>query len=168
MVLLIYLSGFGSQMEIQLTMIDSRRAGTKKSAGKDLLRDYTARLEHFCRFQQIVFSTEAAFTAAERSAVKTPGRTQPYLILLDNRGKQMSSEALAKWLGRQQDAGTQRLIFAVGPADGWSDEVRKRANLLLSLGPMTLPHELAAIVLAEQIYRAFTILKGLPYHLGHA
>ena len=79
----------------------------------------------------------------------------------------MSSEKVAEWLGKQQEMGTQRLIFAIGPANGWSAEARERANLLLSLGPMTLPHELAMVVLAEQIYRAFTILKGLPYHLGH-
>ena len=70
-------------------------------------------------------------------------------------------------MGRQRDQGQQSLFFAIGPADGWSEEARKRANLLLSLGPMTLPHELARVVLSEQIYRAFTILSGHPYHTGH-
>jgi len=55
----------------------------------------------------------------------------------------------------------------VGPADGWSAEARNRAQLLLSLGAMTLPHELARVVLAEQVYRACTILAGHPYHSGH-
>lgn len=95
------------------------------------------------------------------------GRTQPFLVLLDSRGKQFTSEQFAEWLGRQRDQGQQSMIFAIGPADGWSEEARKRANLLLSLGPMTLPHELARVVLSEQIYRAFTILSGHPYHTGH-
>ncbi|MGC9293045.1 MAG: 23S rRNA (pseudouridine(1915)-N(3))-methyltransferase RlmH [Acidobacteriaceae bacterium] len=159
-------------MEIQLGRVVSGAAGrrTGKLAGKKdgpeeaLLREYADRLEHFCHWRQTVFATEDALLAGcERAA----GRTRPYLVLLDSRGKQMSSEALAAWLGQQQDTGAQRLVFAIGPADGWSEGARQRANLLLSLGPMTLPHGLAAVVLAEQIYRAFSILKGLPYHLGH-
>ncbi len=94
-------------------------------------------------------------------------RTTPQLVLLDSRGKPLASEQLAEWLGRQRDQGQQSIVFAIGPADGWPEEARKRANLLLSLGPMTLPHELARLVLSEQLYRAFTILSGHPYHTGH-
>lgn len=88
-------------------------------------------------------------------------------VLLDSRGKQMSSEAFAAWLGKQRDEGAQQIVFAVGPANGWSDEARERAGLLLSLGPITLAHALARLVMAEQLYRAFTILTGHPYHSGH-
>ncbi len=87
--------------------------------------------------------------------------------MLDSRGETFASEALARWVGARRDGGQQTLIFAIGPASGWSDGARKRAQTLLSLGPMTLPHELARLVLAEQIYRAFTILAGHPYHTGH-
>jgi 23S rRNA (pseudouridine1915-N3)-methyltransferase len=100
-------------------------------------------------------------------STSTRPRTIPYLILLDSRGKQLSSEDLAALLGRHRDSATQNLVFAIGPADGWSSETRARANLLLSFGPITLPHELARIVLAEQLYRALTILAGHPYHSGH-
>jgi 23S rRNA (pseudouridine1915-N3)-methyltransferase len=79
----------------------------------------------------------------------------------------MASEAFAAWMGSRRDQGAQHLVFAIGPASGWSDEARKQAQLLLSLGPMTLAHALARLVLAEQIYRAFTILAGHPYHCGH-
>jgi len=58
-------------------------------------------------------------------------------------------------------------VFAIGPASGFSEETRRSANMMLSLGKMTLPHELARVVLLEQLYRAFTILKGHPYHLSH-
>ena len=59
------------------------------------------------------------------------------------------------------------LLFAIGGSDGFSEEARRRARFILSLGKMTLPHELARVVLLEQLYRAFTILKNHPYHLGH-
>ena len=156
-------------MDIQLVRIDQRKADGRRTAGKknpahELLAEYTQRISRFCRLEQEAFPTEAAlFAACERAT----GRTAPFLVLLDGRGKAFSSEALAEWISKRQDAGTQRIIFAIGPADGWSTEACARAGLLLSLGPMTLAHELAAVVLAEQVYRAFTILKGLPYHLGH-
>jgi len=95
------------------------------------------------------------------------GRTEAVVMLLDGGGRQMTSEALAAWLGERRDEGTQNAIFAVGPADGWSDEARaggKRRGGLLSLGPMTLAHSLARLVMAEQLYRACTILTGHPYH----
>ena len=102
----------------------------------------------------------------ERLAKQT-GRTTPWLVLLDGRGEQISSEQLARVVERERDGGRQEIIFAIGPADGWSERARQRADLLLSFGPMTFPHELARVMLAEQIYRAFTILAGHPYHCGH-
>ena len=92
------------------------------------------------------------------------------ILLLDERGRQMSSEALASWLAARRDEGTQDVVFAVGGADGWSADARAEAQHrggLLSLGPMTLAHQLARLVMAEQIYRACTILTGHPYHTGH-
>jgi 23S rRNA (pseudouridine1915-N3)-methyltransferase len=88
-------------------------------------------------------------------------------VLLDARGRQFTSEEFAEFLRDQQDRGTQTLFFGVGPADGFTDKARGAADLVLSFGKMTLAHELARIVLLEQIYRAFTILRGHPYHTGH-
>jgi 23S rRNA (pseudouridine1915-N3)-methyltransferase len=99
---------------------------------------------------------------------KLRGRTSPLIVLLDSRGKQLSSEDFSDWIRTHRDQGLQQLVFAIGPPDGWTVEARKRAAFLLSLGSMTLPHELARVVLAEQIYRAFTILAGHPYHTGHS
>ena len=109
-------------------------------------------------------SSEGAFLEL---AAGTAGRTKPVLVLLDSRGRQFTSEEFAGLLRDQQDRGTQNLFFAVGPADGFSDTARGSADLILSFGKMTLAHELARVVLLEQIYRAFTILKGHPYHTGH-
>ena len=90
------------------------------------------------------------------------------LVLLDSRGKQLSSEELAKFVGDYQDRNP--LAAAVSRWAGRTasaDQARQAATLVLSLGKMTLAHELARVVLLEQLYRAFTILKGHPYHLGH-
>jgi 23S rRNA (pseudouridine1915-N3)-methyltransferase len=88
-------------------------------------------------------------------------------VLFDARGETLSSEELAAWLGARRDAGQQRIVFAIGPASGWSESAPRQAQAVLSLGRMTLPHELARLVVAEQLYRAFTILAGHPYHTGH-
>jgi 23S rRNA (pseudouridine1915-N3)-methyltransferase len=88
-------------------------------------------------------------------------------VLLDSRGKQFTSEELAKFLQNHQDRNPKPLALAIGPADGFSDNARKSAAAILSLGKMTLPHELARIILLEQVYRAFTILERHPYHTGH-
>ena len=110
------------------------------------------------------FRTEEALLA---SVAKQRARTPAWLVLLDSRGQALSSEELARWLGARRDAGQQSIVFAVGPANGWSEQARKQAQGSLSFGPMTLPHEMARLVLAEQLYRAFTILAGHPYHTGH-
>jgi 23S rRNA (pseudouridine1915-N3)-methyltransferase len=105
-------------------------------------------------------SEEAFWEAVERERA----RTTPLIVLLDERGKGMASEDFAQWLGRERDDGRQLIVFAIGPADGWSAASRKRAAMVLSLGPMTMAHELARVVVAEQIYRGLTILAGHPYH----
>ena len=128
------------------------------------LKTYTKRIGNYAEIDLPTFASEAALLQA---LSRQRSRTAPLLVLLDSRGKQFTSEQFAVWLGQQRDDGRQLIVFAVGPADGWSDDARKQANLLLSLGPMTLPHELARLVLSEQLYRAFTILSGHPYHTGH-
>lgn len=147
-------------MRITLSAITARR---RTRLFDDALAEFTARLAHYATLDQQQYATEAAMM----SALEKSGRTPAQLILLDARGRTLSSEQLAAWLGRERDAGAQDLHFAIGPADGWSDNARERADLLLSFGPMTFPHELARLMLAEQLYRAFTILAGHPYHGGH-
>jgi 23S rRNA (pseudouridine1915-N3)-methyltransferase len=106
---------------------------------------------------------EALFAFVARQRARTPA----WLVLLDSRGEAWSSEDLARWLRGRRDSGQQMIVFAIGPASGWSDRASQLAQTRLSLGPMTLPHELARLVMAEQLYRAFTILAGHPYHTGH-
>jgi 23S rRNA (pseudouridine1915-N3)-methyltransferase len=86
------------------------------------------------------------------------------LICLDRGGTQLGSEDFAQILARYRDTGAQGVAFFIGGADGLGLSASFKADLMLSLGPMTLPHGLARIVLAEQIYRAMTLLSGHPYH----
>ena len=86
------------------------------------------------------------------------------LVALDEGGRNLTSAAFADWLGRQRDLGTQATAFLIGGADGHGAAVAEAATLRLALGAMTLPHGIARIVLAEQLYRAATLLAGHPYH----
>ena len=120
------------------------------------------------RIRQYASVKEEVFLTEERFGVALDRKTKPgFLILLDQRGKQFSSTQFADRLRAVQETGQQEIVFCVGPADGFSEATRKRANMLLSFGPMTLPHQMAALVLAEQVYRALTIVAGHPYHSGH-
>ena len=122
------------------------------------------RISPFAKIEAVAFrDEEALFAFVSRQRARTPA----WLILLDSQGEAISSEELATLLRTRRDAGQQTIVFAIGPANGWSDRARSQAQTTLSLGRMTLPHELARLVLAEQIYRAFTILAGHPYHTGH-
>ncbi|MGA7686083.1 MAG: 23S rRNA (pseudouridine(1915)-N(3))-methyltransferase RlmH [Terriglobales bacterium] len=132
---------------------------TKETAIQTLSDEYLKRISRFAEIEGIAVKDEAAILAlAAGSRCK--------LILLDARGKQHSSEEFAGLLEREQ-VNAVPLLFAVGGSDGFGDSARRTAALVLSLGKMTLPHELARVVLLEQIYRGFTILKGHPYHVGH-
>ena len=150
-------------MTVSLIAISPARRKKADPAGL-MVAQYLHRLLQYVPTSSETVESEADLLA---SLDRQAGRTPAFLILLDSRGKQLSSEELAGTIGRHRDSGTQRLVFAIGPADGWSDSARARANLLLSFGRITLPHQLAQVVLAEQIYRAFTILAGHPYHSGH-
>jgi len=135
---------------------------TKEPAIQALTDDYLKRLSRYAEVEAVALKDEAALLKQAGNA-----RTKHTLVLLDERGKQFSSAELAKFFGDYQDRNPQPLMFATGPADGFSAEARQSAALMLSLSRMTLAHELARVVLLEQLYRAFTILKGHPYHLGH-
>jgi 23S rRNA (pseudouridine1915-N3)-methyltransferase len=143
------------------------RSGTSANDGCEVLvRDYLKRCAGWARCGTEAFRNEKALLEWLR---RQRGRSETVAMFLDGRGRQMSSEELASWLGRRRDEGSQHVVFAVGPADGWSDEARAEAGRrggLLSLGKMTLAHSLARLVMAEQIYRAVTILTGHPYHRG--
>jgi 23S rRNA (pseudouridine1915-N3)-methyltransferase len=134
--------------------------------------------DEFNALTQLYLDRTAAFVPCEAMSFRKQedllewlsrrhGKVPLIAVLLDSRGRHMTSEAFASWLAARRDEGGRHIVFAIGPADGWSGETRTRAQLLLSLGPMTIAHALARLVMAEQLYRACTILAGHPYHTGH-
>jgi len=87
-----------------------------------------------------------------------------YVVLLDERGKELRTSEFAGWLEKRFTASVKRIVFIIGGAWGFSEEVYSRADFRLSLSKMTFPHQLVRLLFAEQLYRAFTIIKGEPYH----
>ena len=133
---------------------------TKDASIAALSEEYVKRIGRYAQAEPLELRSEPAL-------LELVEKTRPVFVLLDIHGKQLSSEELAEFLVVQQERGTKQLLFAVGPADGFSEAAQHAANSRISLGKLTLPHELARVVLLEQLYRAFTILAGHPYHLGH-
>jgi 23S rRNA (pseudouridine1915-N3)-methyltransferase len=142
---------------------------TKEAAIQSLTDEYLKRIGRYATVEGIGLRDEAALleVAGHSAKGKNRGREKSTLVLMDSRGKQFSSEEFAKFLGDYQERNPLPLIFAVGPADGFSEAAREAAQQTISLGRMTMAHELARVVLLEQLYRGFTILKNHPYHAGH-
>ncbi len=137
---------------------------TKDSAIQSLTNEYLQRIARYTEVEPLVLPDESTLLKLRAQTGTRPANT---IVLLDARGKQLSSEDFAQFLQSHQDRNPKPLVLAVGPANGFTDEARQSASAVLSLGKMTLAHELARVVLLEQVYRAFTILKGHPYHTGH-
>jgi 23S rRNA (pseudouridine1915-N3)-methyltransferase len=144
---------------------------TKAQAIQELTEEYIERISRYVPVEGVAVQDEAALleTCGRGSSAKGKGSSgaKSTLVLMDSRGKTFSSEEFAKFLEGYQDGNPLPLVFAIGGADGFSEAARAATPQTISLGNMTLAHELARVVLLEQIYRAFTIIKGHPYHTGH-
>ncbi|MGA7906627.1 MAG: 23S rRNA (pseudouridine(1915)-N(3))-methyltransferase RlmH [Candidatus Sulfotelmatobacter sp.] len=144
---------------------------TKDTALQALTEEYLKRISRYVQVEGVVVRDEAALLElcgrAPARRGKAASGAKSTLVLMDAQGKQLSSEEFARFLGDYQDRNPLPLVFGVGPADGFSAGCKTAAQHTISLGKMTLAHELARVVLLEQVYRAFTIIKGHPYHSGH-
>ncbi len=145
---------------------------TEDSWIKNGFEQYIKRLEHYCSLEII-----------EIPAIKQSGKVSPTeqnkaegelqlskfapsdrLVLLDEKGKEFSSQGMATWIEKQQLAGHKRVVFLVGGPFGFSEKIYERANERISLSQMTFSHQMVRVILAEQLYRGFTIIKGEKYH----
>lgn len=135
---------------------------TKHPAIQSLTAEYLKRLRFYADIEGMAYSSEEALLKTSEKS-----RTPYSVVLLDSRGKELTSEEFANFIEDHQNRHPQPLLFTIGGANGFGPDTQRSAYFVLSLGKMTLPHELARVVLLEQLYRAFTILKGHPYHLGH-
>lgn len=133
---------------------------------------YVSRLRHYVPFsvteipelKKVSALTEAQIKEKEGELILRQVGTSDILILLDERGTQYRSVEFAQWLEKQMNQGARNLVFAVGGAYGFSPAVYERANGKIGLSQMTFSHQMVRTIFAEQLYRAFTILKGEPYH----
>ena len=137
----------------------------------EALEHYRKRCSHYCTFTSDVIP-ESRLTRGDDIRTEESGRLltrlakQPagIVVLLDEKGKPLSSKAFAGLLSEWQTAGHSTFRFIIGGAYGIDDTVREQADFILSLSPMTFPHQLVRIIFLEQLYRAFTILRGEGYH----
>jgi len=139
----------------------------KPGAERELFTSYVARLPWRVDLKEIEIKKEAAVDvrrAREGEALLAAVPEGARIIALDERGKSETSDAFAKRLGRWRDDGVRGVAFLIGGADGLDEALRKRADATLSFGALTWPHMLVRALLAEQLYRAHTILTGHPYH----
>jgi 23S rRNA (pseudouridine1915-N3)-methyltransferase len=141
-------------MKIRLVMLGK----TRRPEVRALFDDYVRRIGHYAEIEVNELRDKSA--AALRKLKIDPGAT---VVLLDAAGKQHTSQSFARWLGDLRDRGMRELCFYCGAAEGFPSELRRSAAQRISLSTLTMPHEFARVVLAEQIYRAFAILAGHPY-----
>ncbi|MGN1071317.1 MAG: 23S rRNA (pseudouridine(1915)-N(3))-methyltransferase RlmH [Bradymonadia bacterium] len=132
--------------------------------------EYLGRIRHYLPFQEVEFKSDpssklSAVQIQQKESAQILGAIAPstYLCVLDERGKLFSSVEFAKHLGKLQSQALD-MAFAIGGAYGHHETLRQRASLVFALSPLTFPHELARVLVYEQIYRAMTILKNEPYH----
>jgi 23S rRNA (pseudouridine1915-N3)-methyltransferase len=141
-------------MKIRLIMLGK----TRREEARMLVEDYAGRIKHYAEIE--ILELRDAGPAALRKLKIDPAAV---VVLLDAAGKQFASQQFASWLGDLRDRGTREVVFLCGDADGFPDDLRARARHRISLSTLTMPHEFARVLLAEQIYRAFAILAGHPY-----
>ncbi|MFM8962457.1 MAG: 23S rRNA (pseudouridine(1915)-N(3))-methyltransferase RlmH [Flavobacteriales bacterium] len=133
---------------------------------------YEQRLVHYCTFERLELPdvknpkalSQVQIKEKEGEAILSKLKATDYVVLLDENGKSFSSVNFANWLSQKQMQHTGTLVFIIGGAYGFSSEVYERAQFKLSLSEMTFSHQMVRMIFLEQLYRAFSILKGEPYH----
>ncbi|OYX44749.1 MAG: 23S rRNA (pseudouridine(1915)-N(3))-methyltransferase RlmH [Rhodobacterales bacterium 32-67-9] len=154
-------------MRLHICAVGRLRAGPELA----LIDDYLKRFDRTGRALSLgpvsVHEVEDRKGGGTEAEADLLGRAVPsgaFLVALDERGRQMSSPDFASLIARTRDGGRQDMAFVIGGADGLAPGFRDRADTLLSFGPMVWPHMLVRVMLAEQLYRAASILAGAPYH----
>jgi 23S rRNA (pseudouridine1915-N3)-methyltransferase len=128
---------------------------------KDALAMYWKRLQHYARFEHVVIKEGPLPQVESQIATACVGA---HCILLDERGKAMRSFELAKWIEQEEISGRKRICIVIGGAEGHSQQFRDHAKTCWSLSTLTMQHDIALVVLVEQLYRAYSITRGEPYH----
>ena len=135
-------------------------------------KEFSRRLKHYCKFEEIIISevknggklTREELKKKEGTFILNALKNNEEIILLDNNGESYSSKGLSKLIHKKMLTSTKSIAFVVGGAFGFSEEVYNRADHQLSLSKMTFSHQIVRLIFKEQLYRAFTIIKGQKYH----
>ena len=141
-------------MKIRLVLLGK----TRRPEIRALLEDYAGRIRRFADLE--ITELRDGSSVALRKLKLEPSAT---VVLLDAAGKQYTSQQFAQWLKQLREGAARELVLLCGDSEGFPPELRDVARQKISLSTLTMPHEFARVVLAEQIYRAFTILSGYPY-----
>jgi 23S rRNA (pseudouridine1915-N3)-methyltransferase len=134
---------------------------------QQMQEEYLARIEKFVPVEVITVKESRSAAEAQRAAEQLLERKIPEgstVIALDEKGREFTSAALAGFVGELQVRGTRVVCFVLGGPSGLTDSLRERADHVMSLSRLTWTHEMSRVLLLEQLYRAFTILRGYPYH----
>lgn len=142
---------------------------------QDALAEYAKRLGKYCRFEILEVADEATpdragaaleeqIKAKEAERILAKIKEDAYVCTLEINGRKLSSEQFAEWMERAAVSGKSTLVFVIGGSLGLHSSVTQRADFHLSFSDMTFPHQLMRVILSEQIYRGFRIIKGEPYH----
>lgn len=145
---------------------------TDKRELETLIKVYSDRLQHYIKFEfEIIPDLKKTKNLDENQQKSKEGdlilsgiQNSDFVVLLDENGKQFSSEAFSEYLQKRMNTGLKRLVFVIGGPYGFSDDIYSRANSKISLSKMTFSHQMVRLFFTEQLYRAFTILKNEPYH----
>ncbi|MBK9286299.1 MAG: 23S rRNA (pseudouridine(1915)-N(3))-methyltransferase RlmH [Flavobacteriales bacterium] len=152
-------------MKIRLLLVGR----TERGFVSEGLAHYLERVKHSTPVEVLVLSEAGTGNAAQQARMEEPrilAALQPgeRVVLLDERGRNLTSPQFAAHLGAWRDQSVRQVTFVIGGAYGVTEAVRQRADLVLSLSAMTFPHQLVRLLFAEQLYRAYAILGGRPYH----
>ena len=134
--------------------------------------EYVKRLKHYCKFSELIIPdiknggklSKKKLKEKEGNLILESIKNNDYVVLLDDKGLTLPSIGFAEFLNKKMVSSTNELVFIVGGAFGFSESVYKRTNTKLSLSKMTFSHQMVRMIFKEQLYRAFTILKGEKYH----
>ncbi|WP_300438923.1 23S rRNA (pseudouridine(1915)-N(3))-methyltransferase RlmH [Christiangramia sp.] len=145
---------------------------TDKRELETLIKVYSDRLQHYIKFEFDIIPDLKKTKNLDENQQKTKEgelilsgvQNSDFVVLLDENGKQFSSESFSKYIQKRMNTGLKRLIFVIGGPYGFSEDVFKRADSKISLSKMTFSHQMVRLFFTEQLYRAFTILKNEPYH----
>jgi 23S rRNA (pseudouridine1915-N3)-methyltransferase len=143
---------------------------TKQAPMRALIEDYVGRLQRFAKVELVELRDRDDVGADQRRIIEREGEeileriaSDPFVVVMDERGRQLSSIEMSELMEEHRLAGTKQMTFVLGGHSGVAEAVKDRANYKLGLSRMTLTHEMARLLLVEQVYRGFTIIHGLPY-----